>query len=160
MSEQEAIQLIPDRVRTVLKYIDRELMNHETEDYKLNFYHTKIKNLDTCILRVFHDNKSDYFNMGILVQYDTMLYSQLLISLLDHYLENSALKLSSIYMYDNKDFSYSLYLLSSKSNSVNINIEIESSHDLEKIVCYYNERVFMKQNSIQTTKVGEKRWMF
>ena len=155
MSEQETIQLIPSKVKIILKYIEQVFINRERENQKLIFDHTKIENCDTCVLKILHNNEGEYFNMGISYQYDTLLYSQLLISLLDYYLDSSTLKLSIICKKGDVDFTYSFYLFI--PNCGNINVEISSDHNLDKIVNYYNERIFMKRNQIQNVSRGEIR---
>lgn len=138
MTYEETIKVIPNEVRDALDYFNKFFSNYSGNNV-LNFSSIKNKNEGLCCLYT-SLKKDSYHEFKIPAQYDYLFYSQLLISLLDNYLNGYKMDFTSMYKIDDS-FSYRFYLFKGKTY---ITVILDSNSDLDKLVDYYNDRILSK----------------
>lgn len=152
MTKQNAIQIIPKEINRVFEYIDYFVFTNPVNNTVLKFSNVNVDSQDRCVLKISNKEACELIPLKILSDDDYLFYQQLLVSILDHYLKSISVRLTHIYFVsrEGEDF-YFLYLL--LQNHENVNIQIYSSHDLSRLIEYYNEQVEIASET-KTNELG------
>ena len=77
MSQEDAIKVVPDEVRSALHYFDLVFTDNDYGNQKMIFSFINDKDDNFCVL--YADFLKDSFKFNISCQHDNIFYSQLLI---------------------------------------------------------------------------------
>lgn len=133
MNEYDVMKVVPTKVRSVLDII-KNILQDKHGKIELLFDFELIDDNELCVLKINIGNIYEVVPIGILSKYDYLFFKQLLISLLDNFIEN----LTSAYC---NGLTCYFIILPKDNTNVIVNVQINSTHNLCDLIIYYNERL-------------------
>lgn len=143
MKKEEAMLLVPHRVKLVIEYIEQILGSGEKIYGDMNFSSYNIDNERMCTLDiVVGEDFEKHINLGISMDHCDVLYEQLFSGLLETFLEHETIGVSRFFTIKNElkpDFS-GISALNASGGKIEINFSCKGEK-FDDITSFYNKQI-------------------